>query len=59
MDGNYGCYKVGGIDGLRKKYPTVPCLGGDPAMIPFSSDIKFNLIVRDLDKDKKSPTTAQ
>jgi Cation transport ATPase (P-type) len=41
MGGHYGCYKKGGIDGFRKSYP-------DLAMIPFSSDIKFNLIIRDM-----------
>jgi len=48
MDGKYGCYQAGGIDGLRAKYPMAPALGGDPAMIPFSSEIKFNLIIRDM-----------
>jgi hypothetical protein len=42
MGGKYGCYDVGGIEGVRQKYPVV-LSGGDPALIPFSSDIKFNL----------------
>lgn len=48
MDNKYGCYKVGGIEGLRLTYPMVTSTGGDPAMIPFSSEIKFNLIIRNM-----------
>lgn len=57
MDNKYGCYKVGGIEGLRTKYP-MAISGGDPAMIPFSSEIKFNLIIRDMNTAVKNPTSA-
>lgn len=57
MDNKYGCYKVGGIEGLRNKYP-MAVSGGDPAMIPFSSEIKFNLIIRDMNTAVKNPTSA-
>jgi hypothetical protein len=55
MDNQYGCYKVGGIEGLRTKYPIAAGAGGDPAMIPFSSEIKFNLIIRDMNTAEKNP----
>jgi hypothetical protein len=47
MGGKYGCYDIGGIDGLRAKYPVVS-VNGNSALIPFSSDIKFNLQIRDM-----------
>lgn len=56
MNGEYGCYNQDGLDGIRKQYPIVEGTGGDPAMIPFSSDIKFNLIVRDMKTSEKAPT---
>lgn len=58
MGGKYGCYDVGGIEGLRKKYP-VAQYDGNNAMIPFSSDIKFNLQIRDMNTEVKHPTTAK
>ena len=54
MDGPYGCYNVGGIDGIRNKYPIIKDKGGDPYLIPFSSDIKFNLIIRNMKIGDKS-----
>ena len=48
MDGNYGLYQIGGLEGVRKTYPIVKGVDNDPAVIPFSSDIKFNLIIRDM-----------
>jgi sodium/potassium-transporting ATPase subunit alpha len=56
MNGKYGFYEASGLDGLRTKYPIVDGVQNDPAMIPFSSDIKFNLIIRDMDKANKRPT---
>jgi sodium/potassium-transporting ATPase subunit alpha len=53
MDGPYGNYQVGGLDGLRKRYPMMISTGGDPCLIPFSSDIKFNLIIRDMNTEVK------
>lgn len=55
MNGKYGFYEASGLDGLRTKYPIVDGVQNDPAMIPFSSDIKFNLIIRDMDKANKRP----
>lgn len=57
MGGKYGCYDIGGIEGVRQKYPVVKS-GGDPAMIPFSSDIKFNLQIRDMNTKVSNPETA-
>jgi magnesium-transporting ATPase (P-type) len=57
MDGVYGSYQVGGLDGLRKRFPMMISTGGDPCLIPFSSDIKFNLIIRDMNTEVKEATT--
>jgi hypothetical protein len=54
MDGPYGCYHVGGLDGIRNKYPIIKDKGGDPYLIPFSSDIKFNLIIRNMKSSDKA-----
>ncbi len=51
MNGPYGCWNKDGIDGLRKKYPVYRDETGHEAAIPFSSDIKFNLMVRDMKAD--------
>jgi len=59
MDGPNGCYNLGGIDGLRKRYPVVPGVSGDPSIIPFSSDIKFNLIIRDMNTSNKTPDSPE
>jgi len=59
MDGKYGYYQAAGLDGLRKKYPIVDGVQNDPAMIPFSSDIKFNLIIRDMNTADKTPSTPE
>ena len=48
MDGDYGLYQIGGLEGVRKTYPIVKGVDNDLAVIPFSSDIKFNLIIRDM-----------
>jgi magnesium-transporting ATPase (P-type) len=40
MGGEFGCYNRGGIEEVRNKFPAV-------AEIPFSSDVKFNLLIRD------------
>lgn len=56
MDGAYGCYNVGGLDGLRTKNPKIKSANGDDLEIPFSSDIKFNLIIRDMNTEQKTPT---
>ena len=48
MGGVQGCYDEGGLDGIRIKYPIMKGVDGVDAVIPFSSDIKFNLIIRDM-----------
>lgn len=59
MDGKYGCYGSGGLAGLRQTFPIVDGVQNDPAMIPFSSDIKFNLIVRDMNTSQKNPQSKE
>jgi hypothetical protein len=48
MGGEYGCYDKGGLNGIREANPIL--IGGDKdaCLIPFASDIKFNLIIRDM-----------
>lgn len=48
-----------GLEGYRKKFPVVKNITGDPAMIPFTSDIKFNMMVRDLNPSVSNPSTAK
>lgn len=48
LGGSTGCFDLGGLEGVRDSHPVVPDVVGDPSMIPFSSDIKFNLIIRDM-----------
>lgn len=55
MGGEFGLYNRGGLDGIRKEYPIVPGVDEVPAQIPFSSDIKFNLIIRDMCPENKNP----
>jgi len=58
MGGDYGCYNKGGLDGVRKSYPMAKGVDGVDAIIPFASDIKFNLIVRDMNTSDQSPADA-
>ena len=58
MDGIYGCYNLGGIEGIRNKYPVVKAEGGELALIPFSSDIKLNCMIRDMNIEEKNPIDA-
>jgi sodium/potassium-transporting ATPase subunit alpha len=51
MNGPYGCWNKDGIDGLRKKFPVYRDEHGHEAAIPFSSDIKFNLMVRNMEAE--------
>lgn len=48
MNGDNGCYKEGGLDDFRKLYPMARGVDDVEAMIPFASDIKFNMIIRDM-----------
>jgi len=59
MSGEWGCYNAGGLEGVREKYPKVLDPKGDYAEIPFSSDIKFNLMIRDMNPKIPSPTKAE
>jgi len=59
MNGNYGCYQIeGGIAGLRARHPCTLNSDNQDAMIPFSSDIKFNLLIRDMNVDNTQPSSA-
>lgn len=56
----YGGEYETGLEGCRANHP--PCLVGSDnsqAMIPFSSAIKFNAIIRDMKPGVKKPTTAE
>lgn len=44
-----------GLEGYRGKFPVVKNISGDPAMIPFTSDIKFNMMIRDLKPSDSNP----
>lgn len=59
MNGPYGCYQEDGLDGLRMKYPKLKSAAGDDLEIPFSSDIKFNLIIRDMNTDVRKATSIE
>ena len=59
MGGSNGCYNLGGLEGLRDFYTIVPNADSDLSIIPFSSDIKFNLIIRDMNKGEKYPKEAK
>lgn len=48
-----------GLEGVRNAYPIAPDVVGDPSIIPFSSDIKFNLIIRDMNPVEKNPTKKE
>jgi hypothetical protein len=37
-------------------YPKIQLKDGSPAEIPFSSDIKFNAILRDMNTSDRNPT---
>lgn len=59
LDEKEGCFEFSdGLVGLREKYPIVQIGSEDKpalAMIPFSSDIKFNLIIRNMNKEEADP----
>jgi sodium/potassium-transporting ATPase subunit alpha len=59
MDGPFGCYAEGGLDGVRDTFPYAKGVDDVEALIPFASDIKFNLIIRDMNKDNQSPVDAE
>jgi sodium/potassium-transporting ATPase subunit alpha len=49
-----------GLNGIRKEYPILK-YGKDEklAQIPFSSDIKFNCLIRDANPSEKNPKHAE
>jgi len=53
----YGGEYENGLDGIREKFPVVQLNEGE-AMIPFSSDIKFNAIIRDMKTSERNPLVA-
>jgi len=59
MGDKYGYYNDGGLNGIRDKFPYALGVDDIDAIIPFSSDIKFNLQVRDMCKDVEAPTSAE
>jgi magnesium-transporting ATPase (P-type) len=59
MGGDLGCYNENGLEGLRQKYPMMKGVDGVDAMIPFSSDIKFNLIIRDMNTQVTRATKSE
>jgi sodium/potassium-transporting ATPase subunit alpha len=52
-----------GLEKERARYPTFSYNVGDnkqiEALIPFSSEIKFNMFVRDMNKEVKNPKTSR
>jgi sodium/potassium-transporting ATPase subunit alpha len=51
-------HSINNIDETREKYPTFTFeQEGKPteALIPFSSEIKFNLFIRDMNKNERNP----
>ena len=59
MGGDYGCYDEDGLDGIRQKYPMMKGVDGVDALIPFSSDIKFNLLIRDMNPEVARATKEE
>jgi hypothetical protein len=57
----YGGEYENGLDEIRQRHPEM--LVGDEgeknkALIPFSSEIKFNLIIRDMNEKIRQPSNA-
>ena len=51
MNGAYGCYNKDGLDSVRDKNPVYRDENGQETAIPFSSDIKFNCMVRKMEAE--------
>lgn len=58
MNGEYGLWQQGGIEGVRVAHPVVMSQAGE-VQIPFSSKIKFNMMVRDNDPSKTNPANEK
>lgn len=50
-----GALNEGSLDEIRKNYPILKNNEDEAIMIPFSSEIKFNMIVRDMNPSVKEP----
>src|SRR6185369_7102242 len=54
------CEPLMSLEETRKQYPTFEYIGADGksnvCLIPFSSEIKFNLYIRDMNKNEKHPS---
>ncbi len=52
-----------GLEKVRQTYPTFSYSVGDnkqvEALIPFSSEIKFNMFIRDMNKQEKDPKNTK
>ena len=57
LDKRYGGEYDDGLNEIRSRYPIMR-VGENTAVIPFSSDIKFNLIIRDLNTLESRPRHA-
>ena len=57
------CHPICDINEARAKYPTFSYIAADgnqtEALIPFSSEIKFNMFIRDMNTNNKRPTNAK
>jgi len=51
----YGGQFEDGLDGIRRHYPIIKLADGGDALIPFSSQIKFNAILRDMNTKDQNP----
>lgn len=49
-----------GLNGIRERFPIIK-FGADNklAQIPFSSDIKFNCLIRDANTSEQNPTSVK
>jgi hypothetical protein len=57
------CHPICDINETRHKFPTFSYMAADgnqtEALIPFSSEIKFNMFIRDMDSNNKEPNNAK
>lgn len=51
------CYAQGGIKGYRESHPLVLDDKKQPIQIPFNSNNKFNVLVRDMNPKQTNPTS--
>lgn len=57
------CHPICDINEARRTYPTFSYIGADgnhtEALIPFNSEIKFNMFIRDMNTDIRDPNNAK